>query len=182
LPLPRMGRGSAPPSSEASSSDASAISASAATGGSMARTATASAEAGASAINASGGLEAAAAPAVSLGTTAASTEESASGARPMATCAAWAPRFGASCEEASCPTRLGAALAAKAGATLRAFRGARPSNRASVCWEEKEEQDQGTRRRSQDEDILRYLPTPGHDQTCMWGGLLSLGPRRYHRG
>jgi hypothetical protein len=126
LPLPRTSRGSAPPSSEASSSDASAISASASTGGSTARTATASAEAGASAGNASGGLEAAAAPAVSLGTTAASTEDSASGARPTATCAAWGPRFGASCEEASWPARPGAALVAEAGAVLRAFRGARP--------------------------------------------------------
>jgi hypothetical protein len=86
------------PSSEASSSDASVISASA-TGGSTARTATTMAEAGASAGDASGGLEAAAAPAVSLGTTTASTEELASGARPTATCAAWAPRFGASCKE-----------------------------------------------------------------------------------
>jgi hypothetical protein len=76
------------PSSEASNSDALAISASAVTGGSTARTATASAEAGASAGNTSGGLEGAAAPAVSLGTTAASMEGSASGARPSATCAA----------------------------------------------------------------------------------------------
>jgi hypothetical protein len=126
LPLPRTGHGSAPPSSEASSSDASDISASAAMGGSTARTATASAEAGASADNVSGGLEAAAAPAVSLGTTAASTEESASGARPTATCATWAPRFGASCEGASWPARPGATVAAEAGAVLRTFRGARP--------------------------------------------------------
>jgi hypothetical protein len=126
LPLPRTGRGSAPPSSEASSSDASAISASAATGGSSARTATASAEAGASASNTSGGLETAAAPAISLGMTAASMEESASGARPTATCAAWAPRFGASCEEASWPSRPGATLAAEADAVLRTFQEARP--------------------------------------------------------
>jgi hypothetical protein len=75
------------PTSEASSSDASAISASAATGGSTASTATTSAEAGASADNASGGLEATAAPAISPGTMAASTEESASGACPTTTCA-----------------------------------------------------------------------------------------------
>jgi hypothetical protein len=126
LPLPRTGRGSAPPSSEAPSSDASTISASAAMGGSTARTATTSAEAGASAGNAFGGLEAVATPAVSLGTTAASTDESASGARPTATCAAWAPRFGVSCKKANWPVRPGAALAAEAGAVLRAFRGARP--------------------------------------------------------
>jgi hypothetical protein len=115
-----------PPSSEASSSDASAILASAATGGSTARTTAASAGAGDGAGNMSGGLEAAAAPAVSLGMTAASAEESASGARPTMTCATWPPRFGASCEKASWPARPGAALAAEAGAVLRAFRGARP--------------------------------------------------------
>jgi hypothetical protein len=114
------------PSSEAPSSEASAISASAATGGSMARTATTSAEVGASTGDASGGLEAAATPAVSPGTTVASTDESTSGARPTATCATWAPRFGASCKKASWPARPGAALAAEAGAVLRAFRGARP--------------------------------------------------------
>jgi hypothetical protein len=53
----------------------------------MARTATTSAEAGASTDNASSGLEAAAAPAVYLGTMAALTEESASGARPTEICA-----------------------------------------------------------------------------------------------
>jgi hypothetical protein len=182
LPLPRTGRGSGPPSSEAPSSDALAISASAATGGSTAGTATTSAEAGASAGIASGGLEAAAAPAASLGTTTASTEESASGACPTTTCAAWAPRFGASCKKASWPARPGAALAAEADAVLRTFRGAHRSNHASACWEEKEEQDQGTRRKSQDEDILRYLPTLSHDQSCLWGGLSSLDPRRCHRG
>jgi hypothetical protein len=82
---PRMGRGSTPFSSEATGSDASAISASAVMGGSTARTATASAEAGASAGNTSGGPKATAAPAASPGATAASTEESASGASPTAT-------------------------------------------------------------------------------------------------
>jgi hypothetical protein len=57
---------------------------------------------------------------------AASTKGSASGARPTTTCAAWAPRFGASCEEASWPARPSAALAAEADAILRTFRGARP--------------------------------------------------------
>jgi hypothetical protein len=93
---PRKGEVAAPqdglrfcaPSSKASSSGASTISASAAMGGFTAKMATASAEAGASADNTSGGLEAATAPAVSLGTTAASTEGLASGARPTATCAA----------------------------------------------------------------------------------------------
>jgi hypothetical protein len=85
---PRTGRGSTPPSSEATGSDASTISASAATGGSTARTATTSAEAGASAGNTSGGPKATAAPAASPGATAVSTEESASGASPTATGAA----------------------------------------------------------------------------------------------
>jgi hypothetical protein len=80
---PRMGRGSMPPSSEETGSDASAISASTVTGGSTARTATASAEAGASAGSTSGGPKATAAPAASPGAMAASTEESASGASPM---------------------------------------------------------------------------------------------------
>jgi hypothetical protein len=48
------------------------------------------------------------------------------GARPTATCVAWAPRFGASCKKANWPARPGAALVAEAGAVLRAFRGARP--------------------------------------------------------
>jgi hypothetical protein len=88
-PLPKMGRGSAPPSSKASgppavdasgtpsakeagfrsptsSSGTSAISASAATGGSTGKTATASAGAGAGTGDTSGGINAAAAPAASL--------------------------------------------------------------------------------------------------------------------
>jgi hypothetical protein len=36
--------------------------------------------------------------------------------------------------------------------------------------------------RSQDEDILRYLPAPGHDQPCLWGDLSDLDPQRYRRG
>jgi hypothetical protein len=112
--------------SPASSSGASTISASAATGGSTARTTTASAEASASADNASGGFEAAAAPAISLGTTAASTEESASGAHPTATCASCALCLEAHCVGASLPARPGAALAIEADAVLRTFRGARP--------------------------------------------------------
>jgi hypothetical protein len=85
LPLDGTGHGPAPPSFEAPSSDASAISASAATGGSTARTATASAAAGASAGSMSGGPEAMAAPAASPNATAASTEEPALGARSTAT-------------------------------------------------------------------------------------------------
>jgi hypothetical protein len=112
--------------SEAPSSNASGISASAATGGSTAGTATTSAEAGAGTGNASGGHEAAAAPTTTLGTMAASTEEPASGARPTVTCAAWAPRSEASSKKASWPARPGAALAAEADAVLRTFRGARP--------------------------------------------------------
>jgi hypothetical protein len=30
---------------------------------------------------------------------------------------------------------------------------------------------------SQDEDIPRYLPAPGHDPPCLGGSLLDLGPR-----
>jgi hypothetical protein len=36
--------------------------------------------------------------------------------------------------------------------------------------------------RSQNEDVLRYLPALGHDQSCLWGGLSDLDPRRYRRG
>jgi hypothetical protein len=147
-PLPKTSRGSAPPlprrrdppavdtsgtpsakeagfQSPTSSSGTSAISASAVTGGSTGRTATTSTEAGAGAGSTSGGLKAAAAPAVSPDTTATSTEGSAWGARPRATRAAWAPRLVASCAEASQPAWRGAALAAEAGTVLRAFLGAR---------------------------------------------------------
>ena len=30
--------------------------------------------------------------------------------------------------------------------------------------------------KSQDEDIPRYLPAPGHDQPCLGGGLSDLDP------
>jgi hypothetical protein len=30
--------------------------------------------------------------------------------------------------------------------------------------------------KSRDEDAPRYLPAPGHDQPCLRGGLLDLGP------
>jgi hypothetical protein len=111
--------------SPTSSSGTSAISASAVMGGSTGRTATASTEAGAGAGSTSGGLKAAAAPAVSPDTTTALIEGSAWGARPMATRAAWAPRLGASYAEVSQPAWHGAALAAEAGTILRAFLGAR---------------------------------------------------------
>jgi hypothetical protein len=45
----------------------------------------------------------------------------------MATRAAWAPRLGASCAEASQPAWRGAALATEAGTVLRTFLGARPA-------------------------------------------------------
>jgi hypothetical protein len=45
----------------------------------------------------------------------------------MAIRAAWAPRFRASCAEASQLAWRGAALAAKAGTVLTAFLGARPA-------------------------------------------------------
>jgi hypothetical protein len=51
-----------------------------------------------------------------------------------------------------------------------------------LAKEKGKNQDQDIRRRSQDKDILRYLPTPGHDQSCLWGGLSNLDPQRYHRG
>jgi hypothetical protein len=43
-------------------------------------------------------------------------------------------------------------------------------------------QNQDTRRRSRDKGILIYLPTPGHDQSCLRGGPSSLGPLRAPRG
>jgi hypothetical protein len=43
-------------------------------------------------------------------------------------------------------------------------------------------QDQDTRRRRWDRSILRYLPTPGHDQSCLRGGPSSLGPCGHRRG
>jgi hypothetical protein len=36
--------------------------------------------------------------------------------------------------------------------------------------------------RSQDEDVPRYLPAPGHDQPCLRRGLSDLDPRRHRRG
>jgi hypothetical protein len=36
--------------------------------------------------------------------------------------------------------------------------------------------------RSQDEDVPRYLPAPGHDQPCLSRGLSDLDPRRRRRG
>jgi hypothetical protein len=152
------------------------------TGGSTGRTATASAEAGAGAGSTSGGLKAAAAPAVSPGMTAASKEGSAWGARPMATRAAWAPRLGASCAEASQPAWRDAALAAEAGTILRAFLGARPAEPCLHLLGGKGKVDQDTRRRSQNIGILRYLPAPNQGQSCLRGGPSGLGPRRRRRG
>jgi hypothetical protein len=119
---PRLGR-----SETTSSSGTSAIPASAATGGSTGRTTTTSAEAGAGAGNPTGGLRAAAMPAVSPGTMAAPMEGSAWEACPRATRAAWAPRSRASCAEASQLAWRDAALAADADTVLRAFRGAKPA-------------------------------------------------------
>jgi hypothetical protein len=36
--------------------------------------------------------------------------------------------------------------------------------------------------KSQDEDVPRYLPAPGHNQPCLRGGLSDLDPRRRRRG
>jgi hypothetical protein len=204
-PLPTTGRGSAPPSSETpappaagapgtssaegagsrsptSSGGASAISTSATTGGSTARTATASAEAGASIGNPPGGLEAAVTPAAPLGTTAASTEGSASGTRPTATRAASATRFGHLVRRPAGQRGPVQHWLQKSTPSCGPFWEPDRSNRASVCWVEREEQDQDTRRRSRDKGILRYLPTPGHDQSCLRGGPSSLDPRGHHRG
>jgi hypothetical protein len=125
LPLDGTGHGPALPSSEAPSSDASAISASAATGGSTAITAMASAAAGASDAQhvwwARGHGRASSLPqrdgrldrGVSLGSS------------PHGNWCRLSPRCGASCEEVSWPARPSAALAAEADVVLRTFRGAR---------------------------------------------------------
>jgi hypothetical protein len=81
----------------------STIPTSAATGGSAGELATAPTGVGAGADNKSGGLGAAAASATSPGTMAAPTGGSAGEACPMATRAAWAPRWRAPCAEANQP-------------------------------------------------------------------------------
>jgi hypothetical protein len=106
---------------------ASTIPTSAAMGGSAGESATAPAGVDASADNKSGGLGAAAASATSSGTMAAPTGRSAGEACPMATRAAWAPRWRAPCAKANQPAWRAAAPAAEAGFVLRAFLGARPA-------------------------------------------------------
>jgi hypothetical protein len=75
----------------------------------------------------SDGLGAAATSAASPGTMAAPAGGSAWEACPMATRAAWAPRWRAPCAEANQPAWHAAAPAAEAGFVLRAFVGARPA-------------------------------------------------------
>jgi hypothetical protein len=95
------------------------------TGGSAGESATAPAGVDAGAGNMSGGLRTAAASAVSPGMMAAPIGGSAGEACPMATRAAWAPRWRAPCAEANQPAWHAAAPAAEAGFVLRAFVGAR---------------------------------------------------------
>jgi hypothetical protein len=109
-----------------SSSGASAIPTSGATGGSAGESATAPAGVDAGVGNRSGGLRATAALAISSGTMAAPTGGSARGTCPMATRAAWAPRSRALCAEASQPAWCAAAPAVEASPILRTFLGARP--------------------------------------------------------
>jgi hypothetical protein len=77
--------------------------------------------------NKSGRLEAAAASVTSPSTMATPTGRSAGEACPMATRAAWAPRWRAPCAEANQPAWRAAALVTEAGFVLRAFLGARPA-------------------------------------------------------
>jgi hypothetical protein len=106
---------------------ASTIPTSAATGGSMGESATAPTGVDAGTDNKSGGLGATAALAASPGMVAAPTGGSAREACPMATRAAWAPRWRAPCAEANQPAWRATAPAAEAGFVLRAFVGARPA-------------------------------------------------------
>jgi hypothetical protein len=100
---------------------------SAATGGSAGESATAPAGVDAGVDNKSGRLGAAAASATSSDTMAAPTGGSAGEACPMATRAAWAPRWRAPCAKANQPAWRATAPAAEAGFVLRAFVGARPA-------------------------------------------------------
>jgi hypothetical protein len=107
--------------------DASTIPTSAATGGSAGESAMAPAGVDAGTDNKSGGLGAAAASATSPGMMAAPTGRSAGEACPMATRAAWAPRWRAPCAEANQPAWRAVAPATEVGFVLRAFLGARPA-------------------------------------------------------
>jgi hypothetical protein len=53
---------------------------------------------------------------------------------------------------------------------------------ASLAKRKKKNHDRDMRMKSQDEDIPRYLPAPGHDQPSLGGGLSDLDPRGHRRG
>jgi hypothetical protein len=53
---------------------------------------------------------------------------------------------------------------------------------ASLAEGKKKNHDRDMRMKSQDEDIPRYLPAPGHDQPSLGGGLSDLDPRSRRRG
>jgi hypothetical protein len=184
LPPGWTDRASAPTSSEALGADASAIPTLAATGRSPTGTAATSAVAGASMAGTTGGLGTTSASAASPTTMAASVEEPASGARSSETGDAQAPCGEIPRERVGRTTRPGAALAAQSGAVLRAFRGARsvwPWLRLldiKKRGREKENHDQDIWMGSQDEDIPRYPPTPGHYPPRLGGGFLDPGSRR----
>jgi hypothetical protein len=105
----------------------SAISTSAATGGSVGESATAPAGIEVSAGNKAGGLEAAAASTASPGMMAAPTGGLTWEACPITARASWAPRRRVPCAEANQPAWRAATPAEEAGPVLRAFVGARPT-------------------------------------------------------
>jgi hypothetical protein len=119
---PRTGR-----SGMTTGGGASTIPTSAATGGFAGESATAPAGVDAGADDKSGGLGATATLAASPETMAALAGGSAWEVCPMATRAAWAPRWRAPWVEANQPAWRAVALAADAGFVLRAFAGARPA-------------------------------------------------------
>ena len=107
--------------------DASTVPTSAATGSSTGESATTPAGVDADTSNKSVGPGAAAASAASPGVTAAPTWGLAWEACPMATRAAWDPRWRAPCAEANQLAWRAAAPTSEAGFILRAFVGARPA-------------------------------------------------------
>jgi hypothetical protein len=105
----------------------SAISMSAAAGGTVGAPAVAPARIDVGVGVEEGGLKVAAESTASPGTMAAPTGGSAGEACPMAARASWAPHRRVPCAEANQPAWRAATLAAEAGPVLRAFEGARPA-------------------------------------------------------
>jgi hypothetical protein len=130
---PRTGRSGITAGGGASTTPTSAV-----TGGSAGESATTPAGVDVGAGNKSAGLEAATASAASPGMMAAPTGGSAREACPMATRAAWAPRWRAPCAEANQLAWHAAAPAAEAGFVLRAFVGARPAKPCLRLLKERE--------------------------------------------